>query len=117
MLPLCGTSGNVPVVSSCGVFDGSPAGGKVWVQQQVLVCPDVVCRDTKWSTSVLQSEGKQLLPAAVSAPCRLQRSIFQNVSTCRLKPGTQVVTLKLILCNNNHLFLFFMYEVNNLLAA
>ena len=47
VLPLGGASGNVPVVSSCWVFDSSPAGGKVWVQQQILVCPDVVCRDTE----------------------------------------------------------------------
>lgn len=45
VLPLGGASGNVPVVGSCGVFDGSPARGQVRVQQQVLVGPDVVCGD------------------------------------------------------------------------
>lgn len=61
VLPLGGAGGNVPVISSCRVFDGSPTGGQIWIQEQVLVCPDVVCRDTE--TSVL-------LPAsaAVSPP-------------------------------------------------
>lgn len=42
VVPLGGASGNMPVIGSCRVSDGSPAGGKVRVQQKILVSPDVV---------------------------------------------------------------------------
>lgn len=42
MLPLGGPGWDMPVVRPSGVFNSSPTRRKVWVQQQVLVRPDVV---------------------------------------------------------------------------
>lgn len=41
-MPLGGASGNMPVIGSCRVSNGSPAGREVRVQKKILVGPDVV---------------------------------------------------------------------------